>query len=197
MLTFFRRCSHQNASVPYLTNHLDTSDTCHSRIHQGCELSTLDPPSPSHQACVQVPSYWQITCCGFWRKASWKFLASVEKGKLRRSKSIEILLKHKIILAHEENSQQVIQELTLFMTFVSKPCLHRHVTRKNNTLRIGSLDVFFCHAAVHLAPGSVSPTCIFNICQSQGNKSPEMPVSPRSCTTHNNTWQSLRQILDL
>ena len=43
----------------------------------------------------------------------------------------------------------------------------------------------------------VSPTCIFNICQSQGNKSPEMPVSPRSCTTHNNTWQSLRQILDL
>ena len=43
------------------------------------------------------------------------------------------------------------------MTLVSKPCLHRHVTRKNNTLRIGSLDVFFCHAAVHLAPGSVSP----------------------------------------
>ena len=41
-----------------------------------------------------------------------------------------------------KNSQQVIQELASFMTLVSKPCLHRHVTRKNNTLRIGSLDVF-------------------------------------------------------
>ena len=106
MLTFFRRCSHQNASVPYLTNHLDTSSGGRIfRLHQGFgENFNFWIPKFPHQACVsykvQVPSDWQITCCGFWRKASWKFLASVEKGKLRRSKSIEILLKHKIIPAN-------------------------------------------------------------------------------------------------